>query len=187
MKHFTPSASLLCVCKEATPGAHKGGGGGWRWKWNRRKSKRRFSKLGRRRWRRRWADCAQTKENVSFLQSDLPPSALKQEPAGGDQAALLINPEHQRPPRKIPSALQEQMAKACNTQTVSGEADNQEKTAEGPLREFLTPAASDAHIWIKKSLFLCCFSSPKEDPFPEWLVDLMINIEEAKSHPLVVE
>lgn len=27
----------------------------------------------------------------------------------------------------------------------------------------------------------------KEEPFPAWLVDLMVNIEEAKTHQLVVE
>lgn len=35
--------------------------------------------------------------------------------------------------------------------------------------------------------FFCCSSPPKDDPVPEWLKDVMINIEEAKSHLLVVE
>lgn len=36
-------------------------------------------------------------------------------------------------------------------------------------------------------LCVCWFFSPNKELFPEWLIKVMINIEEAKSHPLVVE
>lgn len=42
-------------------------------------------------------------------------------------------------------------------------------------------------LWLRKSFFLCWSSPPNKEPFPEWLANLMINIEEAKSHPLLVE
>lgn len=96
---------LLCVTKEAPPGAHSGRvrSGGWMWnKWNRRNGGQGVSKPSRsRRWWRGWADWSPTKESVSCPQSEFSSGAVKQEPAEGNKAALLIKSEHQHSSQKI--------------------------------------------------------------------------------------
>lgn len=78
------------------------------------------------------------------------------------------------------------MDKAYVIQTVGTE-EVKKIQEERAQRELFTSSTSGGFIFKNKLNFIVGSLYPNEEPFPEWLVDLMVNIGEANSHQLVIE